>query len=210
VPVELGSQYTQQDWAQRLMTLQAFIDSHISSGNSTNVRVVSSLRAPRSWLQTPVGYLAQHELFEQIPELKNDLDIPDYCCISGQPDAEEGDHDDDEDPVRLNAWFGPANTISPLHHDPQHNLLCQAVGFKYLRLYAPSENDFLYPHPDRLLNNTSQVDVGAPDLKSFGDFARATYQEVILKPGEMLYIPPLHWHYVRALSTSFSVSCWWG
>ena len=157
------------------------------------------------------GYLAQHELFSQIPELKDDLDIPDYCCISTL-DHDDDDDDDgagDDDPVQLNAWFGPANTISPLHHDPHHNLLCQAVGFKYLRLFAPQESDRLYPHPETLLNNTSQVDVGSPDLRRFGQFAAAQYEEVVLAPGEMLYIPPLHWHYVRALSTSFSVSCWW-
>jgi ribosomal protein L16 Arg81 hydroxylase len=26
----------------------------------------------------------------------------------------------------------------------------------------------------------------------------------------MLYVPPGWWHYVRALTVSFSVSFWWG
>ena len=32
--------------------------------------------------------------------------------------------------MALNAWFGPAGTVSCLHYDRPHNLLCQVVGHK--------------------------------------------------------------------------------
>ena len=54
-----------------------------------------------------------------------------------------------------------------------------------------------------------QVDVEVPDLVKFPEFSSAVYQECILKEGQMLYIPPYYWHYVRSLSLSFSVSFWW-
>ena len=107
-----------------------------------------------------------------------------------------------------NAWFGPEGTVSPLHHDPKHNLLCQVFGEKYVRLYEESENAHVYPHQSPMLFNTSQVDVENPDLAKFPDFSQARFSDYILRPGDCLYIPPRCWHYLRSLSISFSVSFW--
>ncbi|XP_061606369.1 lysine-specific demethylase 8 [Phyllopteryx taeniolatus] len=189
VPVEVGSRYTDEEWSQTLMTLNDFIDRYIfkSSDNSQDGA-------------TPIcGYLAQHQLFEQIPELKDDIRLPDYCCLG----------DGDEDDVTVNAWFGPAGTVSPLHQDPQHNFLAQVVGRKYIRLYSPEDSDKLYPHPSELLHNTSQVEVENPDMERFPEFSKAPYRECVLRPGDVLFIPVQHWHYVRSLEQSFSVSFWW-
>ncbi len=73
----------------------------------------------------------------------------------------------------------------------------QVVGFKYVMLFAPSDSPHLYPHEGTMLSNTSRVDVENPDLDAFPDFAKATTARAcVLGPGEMLYIPPGHWHYV--------------
>lgn len=96
-----------------------------------------------------------------------------------------------------------------MHHDPYYNLLVQVVGQKYIRLYSPSESEKLYPFQGRMLHNSSQVDVENPDFSKFPLFEKAPFQETILQPGEMLFIPPKYWHYIRSLSTSFSVSFWW-
>lgn len=137
VPVEIGSQYTDANWQQKLMRFEDFIRNHILH-------------------QAPNGpaYLAQHDLFHQIPRLADDINVPDYCYAS-PPITDLYERPPTSDVIR-NAWFGPGGTISPLHHDPYHNFLAQVVGSKYIRLYAPEQSKYLYPL-DGILSNTSQV-----------------------------------------------------
>ncbi|XP_066594411.1 bifunctional peptidase and arginyl-hydroxylase JMJD5 isoform X1 [Prorops nasuta] len=183
VPVEIGSRYTEDDWSQRLLTLSEFLKTYVLNKNDET------------------GYLAQHQLFEQIPELKNDFTIPDYCSFSDNEDV-------DEEPD-INAWFGPANTISPLHFDPKNNLLCQVFGLKRVILYPPEDTEYLYPYDTRLLDNTAQVDPGNPDYEKWPAFKKAKGIICLLNPGEILFIPPKWWHHVTSLTPSFSISFWW-
>ena len=183
VPIELGSKYTDDSWSQKLLTIQEFVETYVENQN----------------VDKPVGYLAQHQLFDQIPELQKDISVPTYCSLT----SDETDED-----VDINAWFGPQGTVSPLHHDPKHNLLAQVVGTKYIKLYNQDQTEYLYPH-EGLLSNTSQVDVENVDIQKFPRFEKARSLECILGPGDLLYIPPKCWHYVRSLEISFSVSFWW-
>ncbi|XP_066545111.1 lysine-specific demethylase 8 isoform X2 [Amia ocellicauda] len=162
---------------------------------------VGSRYTDEEWSQTllTISEFIDRYILRQVPELMQDIRIPDYCCLG----------EEDEDDITINAWFGPAGTVSPLHQDPQQNFLAQVVGRKYIRLYSQEETERVYPHQSRLLHNTSQVEVENPDLQRFPAFADAPYQECVLGPGEVLFIPVKHWHYVRALDLSFSVSFWW-
>lgn len=168
------------------MTLSDFVDRHLAPQ-----------KAGRPAEERTAGYLAQHALFDQVPLLSRDIQVPEYCALGGgRLEA-------------INAWLGPAGTVTPLHHDPHHNLLAQVVGQKYVRLYAAAEGARLYPHTESMLRNSSQVDVELVDVEKFPLFAGAPYVECVLAEGEMLYIPPKWWHFVKSLTTSFSVSFWW-
>jgi lysine-specific demethylase 8 len=103
--------------------------------------------------------------------------------------------------------FGPGGTVSPLHNDPYHNLLCQVVGSKYLRLYGAAHTDRLYAREGPVCNN-SYIDLDSVDGGRHPLFEGAPCSQCVLRAGEMLYIPRHHWHYVRSLEMSFSVSFW--
>ena len=38
---------------------------------------------------------------------------------------------------------------------------------------------------------------------------QCTHADCVLEPGQMLFIPPGWWHYVKSTTVSFSVSFWW-
>ena len=62
-------------------------------------------------------------------------------------------------------------------------------------------------HP--LMPAPLQVDVANVDAGNFPLFLRVPYQQATLQASEMLYIPKRCWHFMRAVSRSFSVNYWW-
>lgn len=178
VPIELGRTYDDDNWGQNLHQFGDFIKDYMNDLDHSQK-----------------AYLAQHDLFDQIPVLMQDFIVPDYCAIGN------------DEPVIIKSWIGPKNTISTMHTDDKHNFLCQVVGEKLIILASPNETDNLYPY-EGLLSNTSQVDAENLDFKNFPKLKDVKFQRIILKAGEMLYIPKLYWHYVRSLTPSISISFW--
>lgn len=162
VPVEMGRNYTDEGWGQQIISFKDFMSKYMLSSLSSTTATL------------PTGYLAQHDLFAQIPSLRADIGIPDYCYCSPAPSPHltHVKPVPDLDEPLLNAWFGPAGTVSPLHTDPYHNILAQVVGYKYVRLYAPSQTTRLYPRDvDENgidMSNTSRVDLDEA-MRAFGE-----------------------------------------
>jgi len=224
VPVEMcdsidrSQGYLSSSWSQEVMRLSDFIDTcvkttavgeHPSHDARKQQKCESCAVAPTAADHAEVprrtGYLAQHQLFDQIPSLRSDIEIPRLCKSLLPTDVAASA----ENATRVNAWFGPAGTVSPLHYDPFHNLLCQVVGYKYIRLVDAQYSSRLYRRKAPRHNN-SHVDLETVEPGEFPKFDGVPMRHCILGPGEMLYIPRHCWHYVRSLSTSFSASFWWG
>ncbi|KAF9700474.1 hypothetical protein EKO04_001617 [Ascochyta lentis] len=157
VPVETGRSYTDSGWGQKISTFQDFLHTYmLDNGNSASADPLKN--------KVQTGYLAQHDLFAQIPSLRADISVPDFCYCDPAPNPLPHIKKTPKlEDALLNAWFGPRGTISPLHTDPYHNVLAQVVGYKYVRLYAPDQTEWLYPRGmDESgvdMSNTSQIDL---------------------------------------------------
>jgi ribosomal protein L16 Arg81 hydroxylase len=81
--------------------------------------------------------------------------------------------------------------------------LCQVYGRKRVLLCPPFELS--------LIRNThhgvySDIDAESPDLDAFPEFAKISRKEVVLSPGEALFIPVGWWHHVRTLEMSINLA----
>uniref|UniRef100_A0A0D9X9L1 JmjC domain-containing protein n=1 Tax=Leersia perrieri TaxID=77586 RepID=A0A0D9X9L1_9ORYZ len=177
IPVEVGKKYVSSEWKQELITFSQFLERMWSSDCSANLT-----------------YLAQHPLFDQIKELREDIMIPEYCNAGGG------------ELQTLNAWFGPDGTVTPLHHDLHHNLYAQVLGRKYFRLYSATSSDDLYPHSETMFSNTSQVDLDNIDINKFPRTGEVEFMDGILEEGDLLYIPPRWWHYLLVANVNSSTA----
>lgn len=99
-------------------------------------------------------------------------------------------------------WFGPKGTFTPIHHDLTNNMLVQIMGRKKVTLIPAWQVPWLY--------NDKGV-FSAADFPDFDDRRHALMKnitpiEVLVGPGDALFIPIGWWHCVDALDVSISIS----
>ena len=97
VPVEVGKDYRDDDWTQKMMNWDDFLEALDSPDN--------------------VLYLAQHNLMMQFPELRSDIIIPEYVysCPEAPGDFSGYTPPRNDEALVINVWFGPTGTVSPAH-----------------------------------------------------------------------------------------------
>ena len=118
------------------MLLSSFVDEYLIPGLRKELAGEDEGRSRR------IAYLAQHQLFEQLPGLLGDFDPPPVCDVAGGVQ-------------RVNAWIGTAGTVTPCHFDSYDNLLGQVAGYKFVRLYSEDDSPFLYRHQGAWAENRS-------------------------------------------------------
>jgi hypothetical protein len=103
---------------------------------------------------------------------------------------------------RSSFWFGPAGTVTPLHHDTLMLFHTQVVGRKRWRFVSPLQTPRVYNH----FEVYSDVNLDALDLARHPDFAGVRVLDVVVEPGETMFLPLAWWHQVSSLDVSLSFS----
>jgi len=160
---------------RRTVRLADFVDQVLAGGASNDYYLTANNEA----LRQP-GFA---------PLLDDIGTLPDFC-------------DRAELAQRASFWFGPAGTVTPLHHDALMLCHTQIVGRKRWRFISPLQSPKLYNHFDVY----SPIDLDRPDLQRYPLFRDATVLEVIAEPGDTVFLPLGWWHQVTALDVSLSFS----
>lgn len=95
-------------------------------------------------------------------------------------------------------WFGPAGTVTPLHHDTSSIVLCQVLGTKRVFLVDPTE--------PALLAHTNGVYCELDVARVRAELPDVRVLDVELAAGEALFLPLGWWHEIHALDVSISVA----
>ena len=141
-------------------------------------------------------YLSEGLFEERFPEIIEDVTYPAY--INRKP--------------LIQFWYGCSNknytATSPLHFDGMHNIFVQIRGRKKILLFPPSNYLSFYPPIEDSMGylHHSKVLPHLLDLELFPKFPWQERIEVILLPGEILYIPAYWWHHVTAVDENISLS----
>lgn len=114
-------------------------------------------------------------------------------------------------------WHGFSNknfsSTTTLHFDRIHNIFVQIRGRKRVLLFPPSDYLSFYPPLEdgngKGIGHNSKVNPDKLNLELFPKFPWQDKMEVILQPGEILYIPPFWWHHVTAIDENMSLSFWY-
>jgi len=131
-----------------------------------------------------------------LPELSEDLGGPPIYCR-------------DASWRNTRFWLGAPHTSTPLHRDMAENIFFQILGRKRFFLYPPAASPWLYSNAFRsALPNYSRFDPETPDYERFPLSREVQPVEVILQPGDALYLPSRWWHQVRSLDVSASFNFW--
>lgn len=153
-------------------------------------------------------YLAQCQLLDLPPILREDFPTPDIVSRSGKGDVYD-----------VNVWIGYPPTYTPLHRDPNPNLFVQLAGRKVVRLLSPADGQAAFAAVRRQLGGSGDRGTIRGEEMMQGE-ERALLDEVVwgagldgekgfeaeLGAGDGLFIPKGWWHSIKGVGEGVTAS----
>ena len=104
--------------------------------------------------------------------------------------------------------MGPKGSKVGLQYENNfRNIIYQVYGTIKIILFNPSYTKYLYKSNRYDSTATlSKVNFWKPDLEKYPLFKKAQFIEVILRQGQMLYIPAYWWYAVENVTTAITIS----
>lgn len=140
-------------------------------------------------------YLRFSPLLENNPDLVKDLDLKWLREMQGSKTFASTYY----------MFMGGKGQQTLLHTDQPCNLYVQIYGKKKWTLFSANDSMLMYPQVSNSAYIQSLVDLGQVDELRFPLFKYANKLEVILNPGDVLYVPPHVWHHVENLDDTIAV-----
>ncbi|KAF9768397.1 hypothetical protein IL306_014295 [Fusarium sp. DS 682] len=171
-------------------------------------KVLVSMKLPRISV-----YIAQCSIGSLPKTLQDDLPTPQLIKSVGKGDMYDS-----------SIWLGIVPTYTPLHRDPNPNFFCQLSGTKIIRLMLPKAGDAFFSEMQAKMQKTGNGRLRTEDMMQGeereklhsaiwqDDKTPAGVFEVVLEPGDSMFIPSHYWHSVKSAGWDGEVNCsvnWW-
>jgi hypothetical protein len=102
-------------------------------------------------------------------------------------------------------WIGPAGTVTSLHHDLTNNFIAQIVGRKRVKLAPAAEVGKLYNH-QHVFSEVADLEDPDIDLARHPRLTELRFYDVLLDPGEILFVPLGWWHQVKSVDFAVTIT----
>lgn len=129
------------------------------------------------------------------PELKQDLDMAFFSGFRSRYSLREF----------TQLFVAPAGTLTPVHCAHESNAFVQIHGQKRWLLWPARYQQLVQPVSDRRPYFHANYMPGR-DLPDYPLGRYAPAFEVVLDPGDVLYVPPFAWHYVENLTITIAIA----
>jgi hypothetical protein len=110
--------------------------------------------------------------------------------------------------LRSFLFVSPKGSRTLLHKDLPENLYVQIKGTRKVTLFHPNAPIYKNSIFSKLPTH-SFIDPEFPDYGKYPRFKNAQPYEVVLHPGETLFIPSFWWHHLSNIESSIAMNFWW-